>query len=323
MFREGNTECVEKLVKPAKLVMKMGLALQHEPFERRQGLWNEIRENFTQYRSEECGAFLKDLDSHFSSLFDAALLLLAACFTRNREPFEGADSFSPREIEVFEKIEGYTFIDLLSVNDIKKRLARRDQQTVELVMDFHVSAGKWVDEALEDKTIRITIRTYLKKRWDEYKKKLNAAVSGATTEYEWFTGLAAEWEARAKSGQTVINVSGGGTVNVGGTQITGSVLTGSTVESQGGSAGAGNGIKIEGSVLTRSTVQSTIRAAGEETGSGKEEKLVCRNCRSPQVKGSKFCRECGTPLPKFCGQCSAELEPGAKFCPECGNKTSS
>ena len=82
MFKEGNRECIDILLKSSRSILETGVPIRNETFEKRQELWNEIRANAERYKKGECGTFLKDLNAVFLSHFDASLLLLALfCFT--------------------------------------------------------------------------------------------------------------------------------------------------------------------------------------------------------------------------------------------------
>ncbi|TFH03325.1 MAG: hypothetical protein E4H06_04610, partial [Methanosarcina sp.] len=156
MFAEGNIECVEKLLKPAKRVLKVGMPVKHDAFERRVELWNKIRINYDNYLDEECGTFLKDLDQHFCSLFDGALLVLAASFRENGEFFGAANIFSDKEVKLFRNIEHYNLFEILSADDIRKKLIQKDDKVLDLLRDYYVSMDSCVDGQLEDPDLRLT-----------------------------------------------------------------------------------------------------------------------------------------------------------------------
>ena len=194
MFGEGDIECTEKLLLPAKRVLKAGPQIRYEAFERRVVLWNQIRENFDRYQDGVCGTFLRDLDSHFCSQFDAALVALAVSVKANGESFDAVKIFSDEELGLYERVERYNVFELLTPNDIKKRLIRRDESLLSLLHDHYIEMDSWVDATLENPEIRLTLRGYLKKRWGSYKGKVNVAVAEAVTELDWLGGLIATWK---------------------------------------------------------------------------------------------------------------------------------
>lgn len=194
MFAEGNIECVEKLLKPAKRVLKVGMPIKHDAFERRVELWNKIRMNYDNYLDEECSSFLKDLDQHFCSLFDGALLVLASSFRENGEFFGAANIFSDEEVKLFRNIERYNLFEILSADDIRKKFIQKDEKVLDLLRNYYVSMDSWVDGQLENPNLRLTLRYYLKKKWDSYKEKLNQAVSSSVVELDWLKSLIGSWE---------------------------------------------------------------------------------------------------------------------------------
>jgi hypothetical protein len=198
MFEEGDIACIKKLLLPAKRVLKTGPQIKYEAFERRVELWNQIRTNFDRYQDGECGTFLRDLDSHFRSQFDAALVALAASVKANGESFDAIRIFSEDELGLYERIERYSVFEILTVNDIKKRLIQRDENLLGLLHDYYVEMDSWVDASLDNPEIRLTLRGYLKERWGGYKNKVNAAVAGAVTELDWLGGLIATWKDEAQ-----------------------------------------------------------------------------------------------------------------------------
>lgn len=204
MFDEGDIGCVKKLLLPAKRVLKTGPQIKYEALERRVELWNQIRTNFDRYQDGECGTFLKDLDSHFCSQFDAALVALAASVKANGESFDAIRIFSEEELGLYERIERYNVFEILTVNDIKKKLIQRDENLLGLLHDYYVEMDSWVDASLENPEIRLTLRGYLKARWGGYKDKANAAVAGAVTELDWLGGLIATWKDEAQKRESRI-----------------------------------------------------------------------------------------------------------------------
>lgn len=198
MFDEGDFECIKKLLLPAKRVLKAGPQIRYEALERRVDLWNQIRANSDRYQDGECGTFYRDLDSHCRSQFDAALVALAASVKANGEVFDAIKIFSEDEIRLYEKIERYNSLDILTAGDIKKKLVRRDENLLGLLHDYYIDMDSWVDASLENPEIRLTLRGYLKRRWDGYRGKVNAAVASAVTELDWLGGLIATWKDEAR-----------------------------------------------------------------------------------------------------------------------------
>ena len=85
MFKEGNRECIDNLLRPSKYVLDTGWPIRNESYDKRMALWQEITTNADQYRKGDCGTFLSDLNAHFSARFDASLLLISLTCKQNGE----------------------------------------------------------------------------------------------------------------------------------------------------------------------------------------------------------------------------------------------
>lgn len=195
---DEDISCAENLLKPARRVLADEY-LCHEMKERRIELWNEVKEKYDKYLDGECGKFLRDMDLHFHSIFSAAMLKLAVCFTENGEDFMPARRFSEKEIEAFKKIERYNRFEIESTEDILKRIVNKDEGVLQLIKEYYLEMNSYVDSVLDSSEVKLPIKEYLKKRWGAYKEKLNQAVSRAITELDWFRTLVAQWEKEAES----------------------------------------------------------------------------------------------------------------------------
>jgi len=193
MLWEGDVDKVKELIRPAEEVIKKGFAITREPFEKRLQLWNEIKENYEKYQRGECGKFLDDLDKLYRSRFEVALLILARAFIKNGEDFPPSQSYSQEEIETYEKIERYNVFEILTKDDIKKKIVSRDKNLLKLFEEYYVEMDKWADEIIENPEIRLELRYYLKDRWESYKNKMNEAVNELIKELDWFRILINKW----------------------------------------------------------------------------------------------------------------------------------
>ena len=191
--------CGKKLLKPSNKVLKLKKEICYFPFEKRVSLWNEIMENYESYLDGACGSFIRDLDMHFRSKFEISLLILALSFKLNSEDFKAAERFSDREIEAWEKISRYDVFEILNTEDIKKKIVSKDKEILGLFEDYYVYMNRWIEEVVEDPSLKLPVRYYLKKRWEEYKEKINRAVTELITELDWFGTLIAEWKREAES----------------------------------------------------------------------------------------------------------------------------
>ena len=197
MLWDGDIKCVENLLKPAEKIIKKGMAINREALEKRIQIWNEIKENQEKYEDGECGKFLEDLDMHFRALFDIASLIIERSFIINNDDFS-PQKYSKEEINAYNQIEKYNVFEIMTKNDIKKRVITKDKDVLNLFRDYYVYMDDWIDEMIENAEIRITIKYYIKKKWEEYKEKLNEAINELISELNWFRKLINEWQKETK-----------------------------------------------------------------------------------------------------------------------------
>ena len=344
MFKEGNRECIDTLLKPSRAVLDTGISIRNEPFDKRQALWNEIKVNAERYRNGECGKFLSDLNTVFSASFDASLLLLNLSFRQNNEQFEGSGFFTANEIEAYETIEKFGYFRIFSKNEIAKKIRTKDAKTLALLQEYSVTVKPRMDGILSDATVRDSIRIYLKRQWDENTKKVGDAIASAGVDLDWFASLPATGKETEKTPQTIIiNAGNDAAINLGqGNIVKDAVVTGSTIESAGGggttvkdsvvtrstiesSGGAGGeaAIKISDSVITSSTVKNVQEAPVAPVKEPEQQPLQhkCLLCGTVVKPGTKFCTSCGAKISAICPGCRTALLPNTKFCPQCGRKT--
>lgn len=199
MIYDGDIERAKKLINPAKKVIKKGSSVRYELFEKRVQLWNEIKQNQDTYEEGECGKILDDLDMLYRATFDFALLILARSFKEKDDDFPASQIFNDEEFEIYEKIEKYNVFEITTKNDIKKKVIAKDENLLELFEEYYAHMDKWVEETLDNSDMRLTLRYYLKKKWGEYKQKINDAVNDLIREYDWFRVLVANWGKKAES----------------------------------------------------------------------------------------------------------------------------
>jgi len=345
MFKEGNRECIDNLLKASKSVLDTGIPIRNEPYDKRQALWNEIKENAGRYKKGECGTFLSDLNTVFLARFDASLLLLALAFRQNNEQFEGSGYFSARETEAYEAIDTFSYFRILTKNEIAKKIRSKDERTLALLREYSVSMKQKTDDILGDVTVRDTIRSYLKRQWDDTTKKIGGAITVAGVDLEWFSSLPLTAKETDGAPQIIYNINAGNdaAINLGqGNIVKDAVVTGSTIESAGGGGtsvkdsvitkstiktgggdSAGKGISISDSVITSSTIKNVQEPPVEPVKELEQlpGQYMCLLCKTTAKPGAKFCTTCGAKISLLCGSCSSSLSPNTKFCPNCGRKS--
>ena len=198
MVFDGDVELAKKLVNPAKKVIDKGSSVSYEPFEKRVELWNEIKQNQDTYEDGECGTLLDDLDRHYKASFDVALLILAKIFKEKEEEFPQAQIFSDEEFDIYERIEKYNVFEINSKDDIKKKVVTKDNDFLGLLEEYYINMDEWVEETIDKSEMRLNLRYYLKKKWGEYKQKINQAVNELNREYDWLGTLINEWKSKTE-----------------------------------------------------------------------------------------------------------------------------
>jgi len=198
MTIECDIEKAKELIKPAKKVITKGSSITYEPFEKRVQLWNEIKENQETYEDGACGKILDDLDQYYRAIFDYALLTLSKSFKENDEIFLPSQIFSNDQFEIYDRIQKYDVFEISTKQDIKKKVIARDQDLLDLFEDYYGDMDKWVEQTVGNSKIRLTLRYYLKKKWGEYKQKMDDAISDLIRELDWFRVLVREWQNRKK-----------------------------------------------------------------------------------------------------------------------------
>jgi len=173
MYSE-NTVCIEKLLIPVKRVLKQENLIKKDSEDRRIRLWNEIRENFDKYLEDYCGHFLKDMDNHIHGQFSAALLILATSFKEKRETFEAVEYFSEKELNAYKKICLYTIFEILSPAEIRNKLTLHDDNVQDLLYNCYFGMDTWMNSILNDSEMNIGVRYYLKEKWEDYRRVINA-----------------------------------------------------------------------------------------------------------------------------------------------------
>ncbi|WP_297501587.1 hypothetical protein [Thermococcus sp.] len=189
IFEEGRTDCVKALLKPAERVLKQGIDIQVEDFERRQKLWNQVKEAYDRYLDGECGEFLRDLDLHFRSKFEGALAVLAWSFWKNEESYPPAKrKYRDREVEAVERVLRYNVFEIYTTDDVMTKILHRDSNILGLLREYK-AVNRWLDEVLNDPEVKLPLRHFLKGKWASYKGKIEEAMNEANRRFDWFEDL--------------------------------------------------------------------------------------------------------------------------------------
>lgn len=343
MFREGNRDCINTLLSPSRSVLENGTAIRAEPYERRMELWQVIKTNAGRYRTGECGTFLSDLNAHFTAQFDASLLLLAVTFRQNGEQSEHENYFSPRELDAYEQIEDFRYFRILSKKEIAQKIITRDEKTLALIRTYSISMKTRMDEIMIDPAVRDSIRSFVKKQWDENTRKVGDAIALAGLTPEWFATLfCPAGDPKKDPPVVIIHTGNDAAINLGqGIILKDAVVTRSSVDAAGSTGTTARdfapstsrtrnergdlqkpAVSIHDSVILSSTVTTLLEHGerGGEESAPQSCRYVCLGCGTRTEPGAKFCHQCGGGTSVICSRCGSAHQSGIQFCPCCGLK---
>lgn len=193
---DGRSDCIKTLLLSAERVLRQGRDIYRENFEKRSQLWKQIEEAYDRYLNGECGEFIQELDKVFRGKFEASLAILALSFKLNRENFSSS-RFNEEDLVFVDEITKFNALEVLSVDDIVKKLHRRDKNIYELLKTYYLGMDKWVEEQLENTNIALALRIHFRNAWNSYKEKLNKAI-GEANKYDWFRSMLEDWEKEKK-----------------------------------------------------------------------------------------------------------------------------
>ena len=192
MLFEGDIDCVKRLLSPAERVLKAGRDVYRERYDKRLSLWKDVEEHYDRYLNGECGELLSDIDKMVRGKFEAALALLALSFRINSEEFN-QKRFKDDDLTLIDEVTKFNVFEILSVDDILKKIYRRDSDVYDLLRTYYLGLDRWIDERILDPNISLDLRSYVKHTWQKYKEKLNRAFAEAS-KYDWFRAVLEDWE---------------------------------------------------------------------------------------------------------------------------------
>ncbi|MHC1597860.1 MAG: hypothetical protein ACXQT3_06065 [Methermicoccaceae archaeon] len=197
-WKEGDIECIKGLLKPAKRVNGLdGPTLDAEGMERRVQWWNEVKESLERYLDGECGQFYDQLDASHKAELYLALLRLASSFQRRGESFPPAEMFSQRELMALERLERFNAFDILTPDDVKRRLVSGDRNMAELLREYYTALRGQVDGMLDEPEIKLPVRAALKRIAERRVKVLEDSLKQAF-DVNWVRRLLEDSEAEVE-----------------------------------------------------------------------------------------------------------------------------
>ena len=170
-----NWARIEQLLAPVEATLRKDIVeLRREDARKRTEQWNRLETNQNTFENEFLSRLPADLQAELGSKFGLAKLLLAAAASINGEESPVVDSFSPQELALVQDFERYNLFDVLSIDEIVQRIARRED-IYELVIDFYQMEYSNLDKLLDDTEIQKNLKLAFKNR---YRKRLDKVVEG-------------------------------------------------------------------------------------------------------------------------------------------------
>lgn len=115
---------------------------------------------------------------HLRGKFEGALAILAWSFWKNGELYPPANErYMDRELEALERVLRYNVFEIYSREDVMKRIMHRDTNVLELLRGYYHGVDRWIDDVLNDPSIKLPLGRFLKGKWDSYKSKVNEAIA--------------------------------------------------------------------------------------------------------------------------------------------------
>ncbi|MGB5925587.1 MAG: hypothetical protein WBH01_05775 [Dehalococcoidia bacterium] len=170
-----NWQRLEEILRPVELTLDSDIEKLRRIDERKRAeQWNKIEANQNIFENELLSGLPADLRMELGSKFTLGKLLLATAAYVNREESPVIDNFNRKELDLVQDFERYNLFDVLSIEEIVQRIARRED-IYELVIDFYQMEYSNLDKLLDDADIQKGLKLAFKNR---YKKRLNKVVEG-------------------------------------------------------------------------------------------------------------------------------------------------
>jgi hypothetical protein len=168
-------EKIRQIEQPAEIVLSYDLEkLRRLEEGKRTDLWNRIEGNQDIFEHEFMTVLPRDLKDEITSKFSLAKLLLATAACANSEQSKMTSCFSNKELTLLRDFERYNVFDVLSVEEIVDRIARRGD-IYNLAKEFYQKEYSKLDSILDDPEIQRDLKLAFNKR---YKGRLDKVAKG-------------------------------------------------------------------------------------------------------------------------------------------------
>jgi hypothetical protein len=181
--KELDWERLEEIMSPVDGVLRCDLAkLRRMDMSKRASLSNDVENNLTAFEEHLSPSLPHDLRQHYRSKFTLAQLLLVSASHLNSEENPRAASFNEKEIALIQDFEKYNVFDLLSVEEIVDRIARRDDLFL-LVREVYEKHYADLDGLLAASEVQQDLKQAFKRKYEKRLYRMQEAVKAYVGKY--------------------------------------------------------------------------------------------------------------------------------------------
>jgi hypothetical protein len=174
---------LDKALEPVKVVLSSDLEkLRRKDELKRVELWNSIEGNQNTFEDELMAGLPADLREHYASQFTLARLLLATAAYANGEESPIVANFNDKELTLAQDFERYNVFDILSADEIRERIARRDELFT-LVREIYEKQYADVDTFLDAPEVQRDLKRAFKRRYEKRLENIKEGVKAYVGKY--------------------------------------------------------------------------------------------------------------------------------------------
>lgn len=172
-----DRDCLGKILKPVTRIENEGFQdLLYEDEGKRIELWNKIEEATEFFKdNNSCGAD-KSMREDIESRFALARLKLATSLNQNGNYPTITKRFSEKELNLFETIDKFDFLDIISNEEVRHQISRMEGKTYELIEKYSEKLVGGIDSIIGDQQIKPGIRRAIKITFTARLEKIDAAI---------------------------------------------------------------------------------------------------------------------------------------------------
>jgi len=174
---------LDEALEPVKVVLSSDLQkLRRKDELKRVELWNRIESNQNTFEDELMAGLPPDLMKLYTSQFTLARLFLAAAAYTNGEESPIVDNFNDKELTLAQDFERYNVFDILSADEIRERIARRDELFT-LVREIYEKQYADLDTFLDAPEIQRDLKRAFKRRYEKRLENIKEGVKAYVGKY--------------------------------------------------------------------------------------------------------------------------------------------